>query len=61
MVKEYKSVVILQTEEHIYIVIIIKNIKECQSTSLEGRLNYLSILSIENDITKYYYVKKLSK
>lgn len=61
MAKEYKFVVILQTEKRICIFIIIKNIKKCQSTSLEERLDYLSILSIENDITKYYYVKKLSK
>lgn len=59
--KEYKSVVILQTEKYIYTFIIIKNIKKCQSTSPEERLNYLSILSIEDDITKYCYVKKLSK
>ena len=46
------------TEKCICIYIIIKNIKKCQSTSLEKSLNYLSSLSIENDIVKHYYIRR---
>lgn len=46
------------TEKYICIFIIINNIKKCQSTSLEKSLNYLFILSIENDIIKHYHIRR---